>query len=884
MNFLWFSGILKRRTARVAGVFAGITLTVALLATLALFLVDSGTSMTRRAVADVPIDWQVETVPAADAEAISAAIRKAASVKVMHQVHYAQASGFAAVTADTTQVTGPGKAIAFDTNYLRDFPKEVRALAGKSDGVLIAQQTAANLHVGPGDPVTINRIGLPPVNVTIDGVVDLPDADALFQGLGLPSQAAPQAPPDNVLILPLAQWHRIFDPQQLTRPDTIRMQFHVGLVHDTLPTNPTDAYLTVEGQSRNLEAQVAGQALVSNNLGSRLDAVRGDALYATVLFLFLGIPGIALAIALTASIAASGNALRAQEQTLLRVRGTSTSRIATLASLESLFAGVFGTIVGLVLALAFGRIGGMLDDMRLASLGPVMIAAATGGLVVVIAVIAPVLKATRTATVARSRRVVGRNDVPLWQRLWLDFVFLAIAGLLFWQLESTGYEVVLAPEGVPAASVDYKAFLSPAFFWFGSALLTMRLSRSFLVGRNSVLRWVLYPVAGKLSGIVAASLAFQARRLTLGVTMTAIAISFVTSTAIFNMTYNGQTKVDAELTNGADVTVFGTTAHPASEKLALLQKLPGLAAAQPMQHRFAYVGADLQDMYGIDPKTIGAATSLSDAYFSGGTAREVMDRLAVTPDGVLVSEETVSDFQLQQGDTINLRLVSATDNQYHAVPFKFIGVAREFPTAPRDSFLVANAAYISKMSNSNVSEYILMRSAIDPAQLAKQALAALGPAPGVSVKDIGTASHIIGSSLTAVDLGKLTAIELSFGAIMAVAAAGLMLALGFLDRRRNFAILAAIGAKPPQLAAFLWSEGLLVVLGGIVFGVLSGTVTAWMLIKLLTGVFDPPPESMSVPWFYLGFVHAMVVMSVAIAVIVTAAISRTEPEKTLRDL
>ena len=52
------------------------------------------------------------------------------------------------------------------------------------------------------------------------------------------------------------------------------------------------------------------------------------------------------------------------------------------------------------------------------------------------------------------------------------------------------------------------------------------------------------------------------------------------------------------------------------------------------------------------------------------------------------------------------------------------------------------------------------------------------------------------------------------------------------------------------------------------------TVTAWMLIRLLSGVFDPPPESMSVPWYYLGFVHVMVIVSVAIAVIVTAAVSQ----------
>jgi putative ABC transport system permease protein len=77
----------------------------------------------------------------------------------------------------------------------------------------VAQQTAANLHVKEGDTVTIMRIGLLPVQVTVDGVVELPYADFLFQAIGVPSGAAPQAPPDNVLLLPQASWHRIFDPQ-----------------------------------------------------------------------------------------------------------------------------------------------------------------------------------------------------------------------------------------------------------------------------------------------------------------------------------------------------------------------------------------------------------------------------------------------------------------------------------------------------------------------------------------------------------------------------------------------------------------------------------------------------------------------------------------------
>ncbi len=55
------------------------------------------------------------------------------------------------------------------------------------------------------------------------------------------------------------------------------------------------------------------------------------------------------------------------------------------------------------------------------------------------------------------------------------------------------------------------------------------------------------------------------------------------------------------------------------------------------------------------------------------------------------------------------------------------------------------------------------------------------------------------------------------------AVAGLMLDLGCNDRKRGFAILAAIGAKRAQLGAFRWSEGVLVIVGGAVFGMLTGT-------------------------------------------------------------
>jgi putative ABC transport system permease protein len=373
-------------------------------------------------------------------------------------------------------------------------------------------------------------------------------------------------------------------------------------------------------------------------------------------------------------------------------------------------------------------------------------------------------------------------------------------------------------------------------------------------------------LAGPLADIVAATFGRQSPRLTAGIAMAALAFAFAASTAIFNATYEAQARVDAELTNGADVTVTGTAAAPASNALDVLSRLPGVIAAQPMQHRYAYVGTDLQDLYGIDPTRIGAATAMSNAYFANGDAAAALADLARTPDGVLVSQETVNDYQLSRGDSINLRLQNAGDHQYRAVPFHIVGVVREFPTAPKDSFLVANAAYVAQQTGASGSEIVLIRTGDDPARVARAARGATIGLPGAKVSQIGDAVAAIGSSLTAVDLAGLTRLELAFALVMVAASSGLVLALGLADRERSFAILVALGAKPRQLGAFVWSEAALVVGGGMLIGLSAGALVAHVLVKLLTGVFDPPPEALSLPWPYL----AMLVVTASVAAFLAA--------------
>jgi putative ABC transport system permease protein len=274
---------------------------------------------------------------------------------------------------------------------------------------------------------------------------------------------------------------------------------------------------------------------------------------------------------------------------------------------------------------------------------------------------------------------------------------------------------------------------------------------------------------------------------------------------------------------------------------------------------------------------------MADAYFEGGDARATLAALAAQPDGVLVSEETVRDFQLQPGDRLNLRLQGASDHQYRVVPFRFVGVAREFPTAPKDSFLVANAAYVAEATGAPGAEIVLLATDGDAAAVAARAREVVTSLPGAKVTAIGETQQLIGSSLTAVDLRGLTRLELGFAVLMVAGAVGLVLALDLAERRRGFAILTALGAKERQLGAFLWGEGLLMLVGAAIGGGLIGWAVAATLVAMLTGVFDPPPEALAVPWAYLLAVAVAAALAVAAAVLGTLAAARRSAVEALRD-
>jgi len=881
---VWAAGLLRRRSGRLLAAAFGVAIAVALLASLGSFLAASKASMTHRATSGVAVDWQVAVHPNGSGGGVASvqqAVQQDPGTLAAVPVGFAESPGFVATTQGTTQTTGAAKVLGIPSSYAATFPKELRLLVGSMHGVLVAQQTAANLHVQPGDKVQVKRVGMKPFTVTIGGVVELTQADSLFQNVGAPAQSQPVAPPDNVLLIPSATFQSNYASLAKSRPDQVSTQIHVKRSH-SLPSDPAAAYVTETGAAKHVESATAGVGVVGDNLGAVLDAARQDALYAQVLFLFLAAPGAALAAALTAAVAQAGLARRRREQALLKARGSTTSQLFRLVLVEGALIAVAGGVVGLAAALLIGKIA-FGSSVFGASTSSSLVWAGMSFLVGV-AIAALVIVVPARHDLKHPPETRAESSRPAWMSYGLDFILIAIALAVFWAAGRNHYQLVLVPEGVPTLSVSYWAFLAPALGWIGAGLLAWRLAALLLGPGRPLVRLLMRPVAGNLAATSAAMMSRQRRTIARSAVLVGLALSFAASTATFNATYKTQAEVDAQLTNGADVSVVESPGSVTPPQFAnSLAKVPGVKAVEPMIHRLAYVGTDLQDLYGINPATISRATTLLDAYFQGGTASQMLQRLSSRPDAVLVSAETVNTYLLKPGDLIRLRLQDSKTQAYKLVDFHYVGIVNEFPTAPKDSFFVTNASYVAQQIGSNaVGTFLVNTGGSNVTPVADKIQHLVGTSAKVTT--INDARGLVGSSLTSVDLSGLTKLELSFALVIAAAAGGLVMALGLNERRRSIAVATVIGASRRQLRSITLGEPLFVVVIGLLCGALTGWGLSYLLVKVLTGVFDPPPSSLTFPWGYLLAVTACAVGAIAAAAAYVSNRTRRNAREYLREI
>jgi putative ABC transport system permease protein len=171
---------------------------------------------------------------------------------------------------------------------------------------------------------------------------------------------------------------------------------------------------------------------------------------------------------------------------------------------------------------------------------------------------------------------------------------------------------------------------------------------------------------------------------------------------------------------------------------------------------------------------------------------------------------------------------------------------------------------------------VVFAKAGDPTSAAR-AIAQATSADGTIVKNVDQQSQQVVSSITTVDLRGISQIEEAFTVALAAAAMALFVALTVIERRHEFATMAAVGATLRSVGSFVWSEAALVLVAGLLLAAGLGLALALMLVAMLQHVFDPPPDHLALPWAYLGELAGAAVVTTTIAALITARRLRRLP-------
>ena len=312
---------------------------------------------------------------------------------------------------------------------------------------------------------------------------------------------------------------------------------------------------------------------------------------------------------------------RRPESALLRSRGAGSMHLALLALGEATLLAVPAVAVAPFAAQAVLRLMGTVGPLATAGVlapvgvdGAAVTAAVVAGLGCIVVLTLPALPRTTTLSGVRAAlsRQVGRT---LAQRLGLDLVLVAVAGLAVWQLRMYGAPLTRTVRG--SLGIDPLLVAAPAIGLLAGALVATR-----IVPRLGELAERL---AERGSGLTATFLARQVGRRPLRYTrlglLLMLAASLGTFAAMFSATWSRSQSDQAAYQSAADVRVT-LADHPALPDWArgpAYAAIPGVRTVSAASRTTADVGRDVVggQMLAIDSAAVADLSSFPGESLGG---------------------------------------------------------------------------------------------------------------------------------------------------------------------------------------------------------------------------------------------------------------------------
>jgi putative ABC transport system permease protein len=926
MIFFYAWRLIFRNPRRTFTYLFGLALAVGLFAAILFFVDITSRQMTTVALAPVKLDFIAHgTKPDVNVgDTIS-------TITSQHGVLAAEPVGVAdyasARKAGGNQASPSGRLFAVTPSYLETFDL-LQISEGKVDpsGVMVSEAMAIAQGLKIGDSLQLTFSGIDQViTLPITGIVNMDNANSLFS-------TATEA--ENAVVSDVAfvdfNWFKTnllaqlatlaaYPPANLA-PGSIILdqQVHIKIDRSILPADPTRAALQTDSLRRQVERQFPGKLKVLDNLSGALASAKGDVLSAKILFIFLGLPGVALAAYLSKFAAELFAESQRREISLLRTRGASPVQITGIVAASSVLLAVGGSLLGLFTGLALLLLSGgnavALGFNPFSSgfdwktfVGSAGIAFLVGLILTFLAAFLPTFNTLRREITQERKKVRRLEAAPFWKRSYLDVMAIAMAGVVLIVTFLNGGFKPTGNEG-QAVALSFYIFLAPFFAWVGFTLLTLRLIDSGLSKMSTVLASLFLRIFGEIGEIAGKSVARRASRISTAVTIIALTLSFGVSILIFQQTYSQEKQLDSQYIVGSNVRVTPALNTPQSADFASQLQIPGVQGVTAVtRDTQALVGSEKNTVYGIDVSSFKQVAYLPDSFFvdgsaqktivamrdrtsnfAPGTARQVLDSLTNTPNGVIISVEQAEKYNIFVGDPVLLRLYNRATNTYTDVPTVAVGLFIYFPTSAQDSDFILNRDFMTKSTGYKAMDYFLVKTNPKPTVVQQVASILAAKFKNILPVRIQTTENVIKaetSSLTSLNLGGLGRMELLYTVLVTSLGLAIFLLAMVNERQREFGAMRALGANLGHLRRFLFAEA--TTIGGLslVIGAIVGVLLAFLLVMLLGVLFTIPAHGLVMPgWEFLALAGLILVGMIVSTILSARHLASLKVVDTLREL
>ena len=554
------------------------------------------------------------------------------------------------------------------------------------------------------------------------------------------------------------------------------------------------------------------------------------------------------------------------EIAVLRSRGASKGQITGVYTAQSAVLSLAALIIGPMLSLLFcqiiGSSNGFMEFVNRKALPvsltlPALIYGAVTAVLLVITMLAATAFTGETSIVSFKRKKSGKAPAPLWQRLFLDFICLAVS--LYGLYNFQNRLQIIRETGAAASEIpiDFTMYLSSTLFILGGTLLFLRVFPLFIK--------LIYRIGRRFWGPVLYLSLINTSRSGRNTQAISLFLIFTVSMGIFNAvtvrTLNQNDEDRIRYSIGADIVlqeewpstggssgVVAPGAAPVSEapvyytepQFSKYENMETVqSAARVLTQKDVSLTANSQKagnitLMGIVPNEFGNTCWMKNSLLPHHI-NEYLNLMADEPRALLLSNSLMEELGLVPGDAVFLTIGDNKESVEFIVyagidyfpSFNPVGTAQHTP-----ALAVANLIYIQQETKLEPYAVWLKKApGVTSAQLYEELTEM-----GVSITTLkDTTAEVTAMKNDPMTQGINGFFTLSFVVTMLITMVGFFIywILAIKGRLLQFGILRSMGLTRLSVVMVLLWEQILVSVASILAGLGLGTLTAVLFAPIL---------------------------------------------------